>query len=276
MILLSHTPPDALLPFIDSIIYFKGYTPEHSIERVVPDGHTYLIFELDNMPRHTFDNDTLEPNKEFTKAWVSGMQSSYISISAMPDSEMYVFRFKPGGIYPFIQKDLDSISDSVIPAESFFGEAIFEFREQLLGADSPEEKFSLGEEWAQTKLEQGVRIDDSIHAAVSKIMSDPQFWEISLKDIIDESGYSQKHFISLFKKYVGLSPKYFQRILRFQEIMMKTQNKEQISWPSISSDCGFYDQAHFIREFKKFSGYNPGEFIVEQEDHDAPNFFPLD
>ena len=69
------------------------FMPDHSIERVVPDGHIYLIFELDGLTRHTYHNDDLSPKAEFSKAWLSGMHKHYISISAHQDSEMFVIQF---------------------------------------------------------------------------------------------------------------------------------------------------------------------------------------
>jgi len=57
---------------IESILYLKNFMPEHSIERIVPTGHVYIIFELDNILRNTFDNETLKPLNSFSKVWISG------------------------------------------------------------------------------------------------------------------------------------------------------------------------------------------------------------
>ena len=87
---------------------------------------------------------------------------------------------------------------------------------------------------------------------------------------------SQKHLIHLFKKYIGLTPKWYQRILRFNDLLKQIQNKENIAWADIAYRCGYTDQSHFIKEFKHFSGFNPREFIKKEFHQDKPNFFPLD
>ncbi len=262
--------------YIESLIYYKGYTPEHSIEKVIPDGTINLVFELDGFTRNVFDNETLEPKQEFTKVWLSGVQKQYISISAHKDSEMYVIRFKPGGAYPFIKQTIRDFTDKVQPAENVFGEEIFEFREALLKAEDINQKRDIGFEWLNQKFD-GNRISRKrVFESIKKIIEDPQFQEYNLKDLIAETGYSKKQFIKIFKKYVGITPKYFQRIVRFNEILQKIQNSEKLSWTRISQDCGFYDQAHFIREFQHFCGYNPQAHLDTPLINERVNFFPVD
>lgn len=261
--------------FVDCFIYFNGYTPGHSIERIVPDGHIYLIFELDDMPRFTYDNVTLEPKQQFTKCWLSGLQKNYISISALPDSEMFVIKFKPGGAIPYLHKTLDEVSNSIIPAEQVFGKEILELREKIYHVETPAEKYKIAEQYLSDRFDPDYLPDTTVYKAIDSIQCDPEFLDTTMIQLIDESGFSKKHFIDLFKKSVGITPKYFQRILRFNCIIPKVQQHEEISWPQISAECGFYDQAHFIREFRQFSGYNPKSFLTEQQGHGEVNFFPI-
>ena len=69
--------PSTLINNIESILYFKGLVPDHSIERIVPTGHVFVIFQLDNILRNTFDNETLKPLKTFSKVWVSGTHTKF-------------------------------------------------------------------------------------------------------------------------------------------------------------------------------------------------------
>lgn len=275
MIFEMPRPSSAHDQYVECFIYFKGYMPEHTIERVVPDGHVYLIFELDDLPRCTYDNETLVPDYHFTKCWLSGLQKNYISISALPDSEMFVIKFKPGGAIPYLHKALDEISDSVIPAEQVFGEDVLELRDKIKNASSSTDKYSQAETFLTDRFDADFLPDESVYKAIESIKCDPEFFETTMMEIIEESGFSKKHFIDLFRKCVGVTPKYFQRILRFNCIIPKVQQQKEISWPQISAECGFYDQAHFIREFRQFSGYNPKAFLTEQKGHGEVNFFPI-
>ncbi len=73
MIFKTHIIGKPLIDYVESIFYFKEFKPDHSIERVVPTGYLFIIFELDGFVRNTFDNESLEPNGNYNNVWVSGM-----------------------------------------------------------------------------------------------------------------------------------------------------------------------------------------------------------
>ena len=243
--------------FVESIFHFEGYTPEHSIEKVIPDGSINLIFELDGMVRHVFDNETHQPIADYERVWLSGVQRNYISISAHKNSEMFVIRFNPGGFAPFIDKKVTEFTDRVIPGTQVFGSEIDELRNEILDGAASEDKFKAAFQWVENTFDEKRVPREPIFDSIRKIKEDPQFQQNNLGLLIEESGYSKKQFISLFKQFVGVTPKYFQRIVRFSELLLKIQNEEVISWADISYQCGFYDQAHFIKEFQHFCGHNP-------------------
>ena len=153
MIFETHTLPESLTPHIEAVFHFRNFTPDHSIERVVPTGHIYIIFELHGMDRHTYDNETLEPNATYSKVWVSGMHRNYISISAHQDSEMFVIQFKPGGAHPFFHFPLEKINETVVPAEEILGEEMLSLHLEVKAAKSSHEKFDLAEKWLLAKLD---------------------------------------------------------------------------------------------------------------------------
>jgi AraC-like DNA-binding protein len=91
--------------------------------------------------------------------------------------------------------------------------------------------------------------------------------DISLDDAISESGLSVRHFRRLCLERAGVSPKYLSRILRFRKAVQRIatmrarRSLAQPSWADFAVACGYYDQAHFIREFQEFAGCTPGRFL---------------
>ena len=258
---------------IESVFHFKGFQPDHSIERVVPTGHVFVIFELDGMQRHTFDNETLEPNATYTGAWVSGAHQNYISISAHPDSEMFVFQFKGYGAMPFLHRPLHEFAGQVVAADEFPGTNLLQLREGLLAAADSAGKFAVADAWLDQHYRAELAPPQSIVELANMLQAQPAS---KLKEILQSFDGSQKHLIDQFKKYIGLTPKQYQRVLRFNDVFVCMQGDQFLSWSDIAHLCGYSDQSHFIKEFKHFSGFNPETFLKEDFPGEAANFFPLD
>lgn len=273
MIFNNHIPNPPLDPYIETIFHYKDFVPDHSVERVVPTGHLFLIFELDGIPRNTFDNETQSPKKTFTKAWIAGMQTGYITISAHVQSEMFVIQFKPAGAHPFLHVPVSKLNDKILPAEEIVGGEILTLRDNILSKETPNEKFALVDEWLENRFNETKVPPNELLTAINRLQQEPVS---HLSRIVEKYPNTQKHLIDQFKKYVGLTPKIYQRILRFNEILQRIRDKEQITWAEIAYQCNYSDQSHFIKEFSHFSGFNPQEFIDREYNRDEPNFFPLD
>ena len=168
MIFTNHIPEPPLDNYLECLFHFEGYKPEHSIEKLVPDGSINIIIELDGKERHVYDNETLSPKKTYSKAWLSGMHKDYISISALPDSELFVIRFKPGGCFPFLKIPVEEINDQVMDAQEILGDKIIVFREELLQIEGAENKLVFGEKWVKEHLDIELKAEKAIDNAVKK------------------------------------------------------------------------------------------------------------
>jgi AraC-like DNA-binding protein len=88
------------------------------------------------------------------------------------------------------------------------------------------------------------------------------------RDIASAVGLSQRHFIELFASEVGLTPKLFGRIRRFQRAVDQSQNGTRTDWAQLAIECGYFDQSHLIRDFVAFAGVSPAEYRRRQEQLD--------
>jgi len=273
MIFETYTLNEPLTKYIESIFYYKGLQPDHSIERVVPTGHLFILFELDGIERSTFDNDTLKPNGSFTKVWLSGMHKKYISISAHPDSEMLVVQFKPYGAHPFLHMPINELNDKVVPGQDICGVEILTLQEEVKSIDHHTQKFDRVGQWLHSKLDQSRSPSDELVSKIEELAVNPMSDHTTVVN-----GYSktQKHLIEQCKKHCGLTPKVIHRIFRFNQVLQQIHQNKKIVWSQIAYQFGYTDQSHFIKEFKEFSGFNPQEFIIAEHHNEPPNFFPLD
>lgn len=273
MIFETHALTEPLQSLVTSIFYYKGLMPDHSIERVVPTGHVFILFELDGIPRNTFDNGTLEINGVYSESWISGMHKNYLSISAHANSEMLVVQLDPAGILPFIHRSAHELNNQVIAATDIFGEEFKEIRKAIIEAEEIREKFQIIEEWLLHRLDDTKKPNPILVTLLEELKAKPVKQHAK---VINSYPKSQKHLISQFKKYFGLTPKVMHRIYRFNEILQEIHSKKSVTWSQVAYDFDYADQSHFIKEFKEFSGFNPQEFIVSGFQNEPTNFFPLD
>ncbi len=86
-------------------------------------------------------------------------------------------------------------------------------------------------------------------------------------------GYSQKHFTEMFRRRVGVTPKAYLKIMRFQHAIKCIAETADIDWAAMAAECGFYDQSHFINDFKHFSGFTPEQYSRIQTEYQ--NYVPV-
>ncbi len=187
---------------------------------------------------------------------------------------MLIVAFKKGKAHQFYDFPMSELANLVVDADIVFGKKMHELREKLLNTHSIPQMFLLVEHFL---LQQA---GDALHAntpskcieyAVSNIVNQPNI--LSFQQFSNQVGYSQKHFIDLFKKQVGVPPKQFLKIMRFQKVVQEIENNKSIQWSNIATKNRFYDQAHFINDFKDFSGFTPSEYIKRKVE--TPNYIPV-
>lgn len=262
MITRIHIPIFPLNIFIDHFFYYEGYNPEHSVDRFLPDGEVQIIFDLTDYPKFIYDNETLKEIQSCQNVWFSGFRTEPITIPSGKESEMLIVQFKKGKAFPFLSEPMQNLTNYVVDAELVLKSEILNIRERLLESKTKEEKFQILEEnLLQCYLNQ-LQQNPFVNFAISKILSCPN--QISIKEISEKVGYSQKHICKIFKENVGVTPKTFLKIIRFQKAIQQIEQQHFVDWSQIAFDCGFYDQSHFIADFKRFSGFTPSEYMKQR------------
>lgn len=273
MMLQVHIPTFPLDEFINALIYYDGLEPVHTMDRFLPDGNTELIINLSDTPQYIYDNETLQETQICRRAWVSGVRTRPITIPSGKGSKMLIVAFKKGKAHPFYPLPMNELLDWVVEAEIVLGQGILDMREQLLACPSVEWMFSTVERFLLQRAGASLSPDPAsrcIDFALSMVVNQPG---IRFQKVSEQIGYSQKHFISLFKNQVGAAPKQYMKIMRFQQAVLEIDRGTSTHWSEIALRNRFYDQSHFIHEFRNFSGFTPGEYIRRKTD--TLNYVPV-
>ena len=271
MIFQAHIPKSPLDQFVDYLIYTEGYNPEHSIDRFLPDGNTEIIIDFDDTPKYIYDNQTLREIQACHHVWASGVRTKFISIPSGKHSAMLIISFKKGMASPFFPLPMNEMADRVLDADLLWGDDFAFLRERLMESGEIGPRFETVENFLLSNFQSRLVINPCIEYALAEIIRQPD--QINLARMNQTIGYSQKHFIGMFKRQVGIAPKAYLRIIRFQKAISEIEECKEVNWTIISQDCGFYDQAHFINDFKFFSGFTPNEYVRRK--NDILNYVPV-
>jgi len=254
----KHTPRFPLSNFIEHMVHVKGSLPIPYLKEL-PDGGVNLVIEINDKTVNTiYPEESLQKKHEVKRAWISGLQKQAIVYKNNTDSTIISVRFTAGGFFCLTKIPITAIDDVGIEAEDLLGSSFSHLYQRIINASSIPDMFALIENYfLQYRMDHSTEyeivrfVDQNIHKPID--------W------LIHKSGYSQKHVIHLLKKHTGFSPKYLQRLYRFQQVIKEIQNqKNKIDWFSVIHRHGYYDQAHLIKDFSHFSGINPTDYIKSQ------------
>jgi len=254
----KHIPGFPLSDFIQHIVYVKGSLPIPYLKEL-PDGGINLVIELnDNTVNTIYSDSGLQEKHEVKRGWISGMQKQAILYKNNTDSTVISVRFTTGGFFCLTKIPITAIDHIGIEAEALLGNSFANLYQKIINASSVSVMFSLIENYFLQ-----YSIDDNVERNVVKFIH--QNIDKPIDWLINKSGYSQKHVIHLLKKHTGFSPKYLQRLSRFQLLLKEIQNqKNNTDWFSVIHRYGYYDQAHLIKDFSHFTGIKPTEYIHSQ------------
>lgn len=264
--------------FVEHITYYEGSRPKYRIERLLPDGAVQLVIDLGQTPKKLYDRDDVGQAREFRGAWVSGMHRRWILIEAAQGASMVVVRFRPGGAYPFFGTDVDALTDAVEPLDAVVPCPMGPLRDCLVDPTCPlPTKMAAVQAWLLRRA--GARL--GMHPLVEHLAR-RLFAPGSLRigALVEETGYSQRHLDGLFRRWVGLTPKQYARIRRFQRVLTHlvrgTPEPPPVAeagvpvpmraaappWATLAAEHGYCDQSHLVREFQQLAGLSPTAYMA--------------
>jgi AraC-like DNA-binding protein len=265
-------PRAPLKRHVEWLWHYTDFQPDHDREHVLPDGGFDLIINLEDRPRKLFAREDCNRYESFKRSWISGAHTEHLIIDALPGSTMIGAHFRPGGVAAFLGFPASEMAGRVVELDSVWGAFARDWRDQILAARTAGEKFGVFESLLLQRLtEQGSQRNRTrgVGYAIAKLSHGAQ--PRSVADMAEELGMSHKHFIDCFRREVGLTPKAFYRIRRFQDVLAEIQFRKAVAWADVACACGYYDQAHFVNDFVAFSGMNPSDYLGRRLEND-PNF----
>ena len=256
-ILNFYRPKPPLSKFVDSFWLYEGDAPQNRAERILPTGTLELVINLRQNELRFYDTERPENCSRLSGAVVSGASGRGFT----PAQEAFIIgiHFKPGGAFPFLGLPAGDLADTHVDLETLWGPSAHRLRERLCEARTSAERFQLLQEALLSRLCAGVEQHYAVSAALEMFRKNHAGPRV--REAAKYLGLSQRRFIQVFKAEVGITPKLFSRIQRFQQTRTFIQHNPSINWADLAVDLGYFDQSHFIREFVEFSGLSPTDYI---------------
>jgi AraC-like DNA-binding protein len=236
-------------------------------EAILPDGCAHLVINLSADRISLYDGMRSNNLVRFGGSMFCGPRCSPYTF--LPEAAAVIgVLFRPGGAFRLLRVPAEEFRNSYVPPELAIGND--GLREQLIAAGTPSARFHLLEKHLLRRLRRNVSLHGAVSYAVGALEREAS---VSIASVLEKIGLSERRFSRVFSEQVGLTPKVFQRVRRFQKTMNSIGSDEEVDWAATAAANGYYDQAHLINEFRAFSSVTPAEFLASRTAQ--PNHLPL-
>jgi AraC-like DNA-binding protein len=259
--LVTCVPPPPLSDFIELIWLSEGYVQPHARERLLPQGTVELVFNLGEEPSQVYRGEEGRP-ESFRGPLVSGPQAGFFAIDTARPASVLGVHFRPGGAFPFFRPPVGELQDTHVALDALWGRAAAELEERVREAPTPRAKFCAVEEVLLARASRPLERHPAVELALRRFRSG---WRVG--PVREQVGLSERRFVEMFRAEVGLTPKLFCRVQRFQQAVRRLAAGGPLEWAALALDCGYYDQAHLIRDFRTFSGLSPTAYLARRTAH---------
>lgn len=270
---LSFRPGPPLNELVDHFWLIEGGQAPR-LEKILPCGTNELVVNLKNNAIHIHDVDQPERYRRFAGAVFSGTYSRSFVCNALQHEAMMGVHFRPGGAFPFLGTEASELNNAHANLTDLWGRSGLELRERLCTASTAQQRFRIMEEALRDRLRHDSTCELQMKVALKMFV----MGGVSVRDVSKELGLSQRRFIQMFSSHVGLTPKVFCRIQRFQRARVLAEKLETPHWAELAVTCGYFDQSHLIKDFQEFAASTPRMYSKQQHHKDArlkDNHVPL-
>ncbi|WP_310555568.1 helix-turn-helix transcriptional regulator [Flavobacterium sp.] len=252
----TYTPTPKLAEFIKC--YWTLDSPVESNpekQRIVPDGCIEMIFHYGDFYKQYSEDGSfiIQP-----KCFVFGQITQALDIAPTGTTGIFAIRFHPDGFTSFATMVVTDMRNKAVPLTELFGNEGVILEIEMLKTTNVEDKIKIIEAFLMSKLITPQSINNIIKSSIETIME--LNGQLSIDDLSDSLKINRRQLERKFSTVIGLSPKQLSKIIRIQATLKMLNNKEFTNLTSIGYESNYYDQAHFIKDFKEFTGISPKKF----------------
>lgn len=251
-----------LQPYIESFWVFESATglPDTDSNVVVPNGCSKLIIPYDNSIISSALGN-VQVSRERRLYFVGNRDSSTLLKSSSRRTGFITIEFCPNGAFPIFGIPMSKTFNGLWDGDDLFAKWGYDVREALNNLECVDQKLAFIQDELIALLRKNACRNPVVEYCVNALRSADG--RIAIRQLAQQTGYSRRYLDQLFKQHVGLPPKVLAGVFRFQKFYRRWAGGQ--SFDALKSDLyeDYYDQSHFIKEFRKMTGYAPRKFTRE-------------
>jgi AraC-like DNA-binding protein len=231
----------------------KEKTPKKNT--IVPDGCMKMIFHYGDLYKHYPENG----NSIFLpRCFVIGQLTKPYEVEPTGETGTFFVCFHPNGFLPLATFPIREMENTAVPLEKLFGKDGPEIEQQILHADTTSERIKRIEKFLFNRLTDTATIDHIVKSTVETILT--ANGQLSVDELSKQYNINRRQLVRKFSLAIGLSPKQLSKTIRLQTTLKAMLNRKITNLTNLAHESEYYDQAHFIKDFKEFTGLTPKEF----------------
>jgi AraC-like DNA-binding protein len=251
-------PVRALRPFIDAYQGYVDHTPGVLARRELPLGRVVLVLSFGE-PYRIGHSRTGEVTTG--ASFVAGLHDAYVSTQQLGPTAGMQVNLTPWGAYLLLQRPMHELANRTVALDDVVN-AWKLLTPRLAEAENWDKRFALLEDALLARMSRAHPLSPGIVWAWRQL--EASRGSVSIGALAERLGWSRKHLAAKFREQIGLPPKTAARVLRFHQTVGLIERGAEMPWAAIAMRSGYYDQAHFIRDFTEFAGQTPTEFLANR------------
>ncbi|RYE50512.1 MAG: AraC family transcriptional regulator [Sphingobacteriales bacterium] len=256
------SPHEELSELIECYWMMEDDNTVPNIQKIVPDGFTEIIFNYGSVYQANMNgNWQLQAHN-----LLAGQINSYFYLQNTSNTASFAIKLKPAALSQLFGLNMEIYLDKIVDLDTFPHPKLEELSRIFLPFENEETlKNHLNNHFLLLKQNAESNPLENEIALIFKSNG-----SVTVGELCEAGGKNERQLQRLFKRWVGLSPKYYSRIIRFNYIFQLVK-EGQMGWSELVYRSGYYDQSHFIRDFKRFTGEDPSTYGFEHSN--MANFF---
>ncbi len=255
MLYLRQAPSPLLVPWVQTLWYCRAPHIPHRRERVLPNGCMQIILNLSRSYLTDCGEDG-NGNRRLPPAVVVGARARYGVVDTADMEELAGILFQPGGFARLFREPANLFFERSIALDDVWAGA--NLMDRLGEFSTPAEKLRTLDAFLTQLSQEGAPRSDLVHHALHLFRDR----SLGVSQCARSVGVSERRLSQVFREEVGLSPKMWCRVRRFQTAVRALHHGADVPWAELALRCGYYDQSHFANDFRAFSGINPTTYSV--------------